>query len=84
MVSYVGGPSYSQDAIVLLENGYCGSWEDRGDWAYDYLNDTGALDAMPENLRCYFDFDSFARDCELNGDILTFDVDGRVAIFWAR
>nr|WP_296763882.1 antirestriction protein ArdA [Rhodococcus sp. (in: high G+C Gram-positive bacteria)] len=32
------------------------------DYAYDYIEDTGMLDAMPETLRSYFDYEAFARD----------------------
>lgn len=39
------------------------------DWADDYIESTGMLNDMPENLRIYFDSERFARDCELGGDI---------------
>ena len=37
---------------------------------------------MPEDLRCYFDFEAYARDMEYNGDIWTVGAtDGGVHIF---
>ena len=42
-------------------------------YAEDYLESTGMLDQMPENLRYYFDVDAFARDLVLGGDITEID-----------
>lgn len=36
-------------------------------YAEDFLNDTGALESIPEDLRRYFDFNAYARDMEANG-----------------
>lgn len=38
------------------------------DWARDYLEDTASLEALG-TLACYFDYEAFARDCLINGDI---------------
>ena len=49
------------------------------------MEDTGQLDALPENIRRYFDFEAFARDAELGGDILAIEAsDGQVHVFWSR
>lgn len=45
------------------------------EYAISYLEDTGLLDQIPENLRYYFDTESFARDLELNGDIASLEAD---------
>ncbi|MEQ9087087.1 MAG: antirestriction protein ArdA [Pontimonas sp.] len=45
-------------------------------YAEEYLESTGLLDQMPENLRFYFDVDAFARDLQLGGDITEIDIDG--------
>jgi len=45
------------------------------EYAESYIGDTGLLDEMPENLRCYFDTESFARDLLLGGDIAELEVD---------
>ena len=37
------------------------------DIAYNYVNNCGLLDTMPENLRYYFDYEALGRDMELNG-----------------
>jgi antirestriction protein len=40
------------------------------EWAEEYLEDTGAFTDVPETLRRYFDFEAYARDCELGGDVM--------------
>ena len=61
---------------------YAGTWDNKEDWAEQYLSDTGALAGLPENLKYYFNYEAFARDCELNGD-MTFaeDSSGNVHAF---
>jgi hypothetical protein len=39
------------------------------DYAHEYIEDTCALEDMPEPLRYYFDFEAFARDMVLGGDV---------------
>jgi len=38
-------------------------------FAEDHLEDTGLIDLIPENLRYYFDYELFARDLVMSGDI---------------
>jgi antirestriction protein len=45
-------------------------------YAEDYLESTGMLDQMPENLRCYVDVDAFARDLLMGSDITEIDING--------
>jgi len=52
------------------------------EYAESYLEDTGLLDQIPENLRFYFDTDSFARDMVLNGDIIELSFEGTSYIVW--
>ncbi|MBL4617758.1 MAG: antirestriction protein ArdA [Robiginitomaculum sp.] len=56
------------DDVILFEGSVL-------DYAISYLEDTGLLDQIPENLRYYFDTESFARDLERNGDIASLEVD---------
>ena len=39
------------------------------EYAESYIEDTGLLEQIPENLRFYFDSEAFARDMLLGGDI---------------
>lgn len=54
-----------KDDIISYSD--CSSMEDI---AYYYIEETGVLNALPENLRYYFDYASFGRDMELEGNFL--------------
>jgi antirestriction protein len=45
-----------------FESKYLGEWETEEHFAEDNLNDTNALGTMPEELKGYFDIQSYARD----------------------
>lgn len=44
------------------QDAFCGQFESDEDFARDMLDNTGGLDAIPDNLRHYFDYEMFARD----------------------
>lgn len=46
------------------------------EYAESYIEDTGLLNEIPENLRYYFDTQAFARDMLINGDISEIVVGG--------
>ncbi len=52
------------------------------EYAEQYIDDTGMLDQMPENVRFYFDTASFARDLVISGDITEVEIDGTNYIAW--
>lgn len=35
-----------------------------------YADETGLLDSIPDDLRCYFDFEAYGRDMEINGSFV--------------
>jgi antirestriction protein len=45
-----------------VEDSYLGEFSSDTDFAEDYLDNTGDLAQIPENLRWYFDYEAFARD----------------------
>lgn len=47
------------------------------DYARAYLEDTGLLSDVPENLRTYFDTHAFARDMVLPVGVYEIEIDGR-------
>ena len=51
--------SWDGDAF---ESAYMGRYDSEEEYAQQYIDDTGLLDSVPENLRYYFDVKSFARD----------------------
>lgn len=54
------------DAIADADHGV---WDSPADWAEDFLESTGALAEVPAYLRSYIDFEAYARDAELGGDM---------------
>jgi antirestriction protein len=60
---------------------YQGQFDSAEDWAENFLEETGALAEIPENLRYYFDFAAYARDARLGGDMAFIDHAGRVWVF---
>lgn len=64
-----------QEAIDKLNNDgtiYNGSV---ADYAYDFINDYGTIDCLPENIQRYFDHEAFAHDLELSGEVTEFSYD---------
>ncbi len=44
------------------------------EYAQEYIEDSGLLDSMPENLQYYFDVEAYARDMVLSGDITEVEI----------
>lgn len=85
LVSHFGGLSYLDEAVRHMEENYQGTHDSLEAWAEQYLEDTGALSEVPESLRNYIDFEAWARDAELGGDIFGLtDSDGTLHVFWSR
>ena len=59
---------------------YAGKFDSLTEWAENFLEDTGQLNEIPERLRYYFDYEAYARDARLNGDIWIDDDTGHT--FW--
>lgn len=60
-----------------FENAYLGPYESMLDYAYEYTESTGMLDAMPDNLKVYFDYEKFAHD-------LSFDITDENGYFFSK
>lgn len=75
----------AREAIEHLNDNYQGDYDSFSDWAYSFLLECGDLEAIPESLRDYFDFDAYGRDEEINGTIATFEASGRrIYVLWNR
>lgn len=61
---------------------YQGTHDTEAAWAEQFLEDTGGLSEIPENLRYYFDFDAYARDARLNGDVTFIRGSEGLHVFW--
>lgn len=53
-----------------FQDRYHGKYESWKDMATEFLEETGELDKIPDNLRYYFDYEAYARDIRLNGDMV--------------
>lgn len=51
-----------KEALKNFEDAYCGEYKSEIDYAYEFIDSTGMLDSMPENMQCYFDYERFSRD----------------------
>lgn len=67
-----------------FEESYRGEYESLEDFAVEFLDETGQLDAIPENLRYYFDYEKFANDLVRGGDISTAEAPNyHTYVFWS-
>jgi antirestriction protein len=57
-------------AIETALECYEGEHESAEDWARDFWEHTGMVNEIPEQLQNYIDYEQFARDCRLGGDMV--------------
>lgn len=72
-VAYVRhvGESYcasagAQTTREAFDSSYMGEWTSQEAWAWEDIESHGRLNAMPEDLRGYFDIEAYARDLFIN------------------
>jgi antirestriction protein len=63
---------------------FAGKFDSESDWAANFLEDTGGLEGVPEHLRNYIDYEAYARDARLGGDMTFVRHDGDVWAFQSR
>lgn len=63
-------------SIQAALDSYDGEHESESDWARDFWEQTGMVSQLPAFAQNYIDYEQFARDCRLGGDI-TFVETGR-------
>lgn len=73
--------NHSSASLEDFRDAYQGTFRSLEEWAYDYMDNTGLLSDLPENLQRYFDYEAYGRDCEMGGDIWTANVSNGVAVF---
>lgn len=67
-----------EDAIEHVNNGdyfVFSDCNDMSDVAYQYIDETGVLNNVPEQLQNYFDYEAYGRDMELEGTFYSVDND---------
>lgn len=75
----VSGDGSSDD----FEERYQGEYDTAAAWAESFLEESGQLERIPEELRTYFDFEAYARDARLGGDVSFVRVDGQLHVFFS-
>ena len=71
----------SDGDIEQAREAFEGKYKDEEDWAYEFMESTGMLSQIPENLRNYFDYEAFARDARYGGDITFVEHQGETWAF---
>lgn len=68
------------DAKKAAEDSYVGSYSSLADYAQEITEETTTI---PESLRYYIDYESMAKDMEINGDVFTIEAGyQQVHVFW--
>ena len=52
--------------IDNISDAYAGHFDSNTDLAYDYVENTGLFDGVPESICMYFDHESFGRDLAMD------------------
>lgn len=75
----------STGTIEAARSDFCGFFRSPAEWAEEHLEDTGALENLPDNLKGYFNYEDWARDQALSGYMTHTEVHhGKWAIFHNR
>lgn len=72
----------STTSIEKIRDAYIGSFNGAGELGLHLLYESGQLDHVPENLRPYFDFESYAGDAMLGGDLWWIQCGTELHAFW--
>lgn len=75
---------HPKQAIDRYRDKYAGTFDTLENWAVEHLQDTGAMENIPEYFQNYFDYQSYARDAELNGDIYSIGLNGETHVFYSN
>lgn len=57
------------DTVKDVQECFIGEFVSLTHLAEHLCEESGTLCKMPENLRCYFDFEKYGRDLQLGGDV---------------
>lgn len=60
---------------------FMGTADNKADWAAQWLDDTGALAEVPAWARNYFDYEAYARDAEMGGEVTFARHNGTLWVF---
>ena len=71
-------------SIECIKEAYYGTWDSAEEWAENWLNDSGLLSEVPEALQHYIDFEAYARDARMGGDVVFVDNGYRSVMVFAN
>ena len=70
------------DTLSRFEDLYRGEYDDEEEYARVSLEDNGEINAIPEYLRHYFDYEAYARDLFMS-DVYSLDnPNGGIFVYW--
>lgn len=72
----------ADDIREALSERYRGVYDTKADFAADLIDECGDLQNVPDSLARYFDYESYARDLELGGDVSFVRNSGGLHVFW--
>ncbi|MCL2646958.1 MAG: antirestriction protein ArdA [Phycisphaerales bacterium] len=86
LASHFGGTSGIADARRYMEEGYQGEYDSLEDYAHELTEECcgDVLKTLPDFIRHNIDWEAIAHDMDLNGDVITFEIDGRTHVFNAH
>lgn len=67
--------------LEQAQEAFAGKFSSEADWAEQFWEDAGYISEVPESLRFYIDYEKYARDCRLNGDVNFVEHEGDVWVF---
>ena len=73
------GRDHVDEAVRAMDESYAGAFDSLAEWAEQFAEDTGPPDCGPYTN--YIDWERFAHDAELGGDIFTIESGGKVHVF---
>lgn len=80
LVAHFGSGTTIEDAKEFLENNYQGTHKDVGEYAEYITQETGEV--IPKHLQYYINWDQMGRDMEMNGEILTIELQDGLHVFF--
>lgn len=86
LLEYLGGTSSVDEARRYMEEGYRGEWDSLTDYAQELIEDcySDVLKGLPDFIKYHIDYEGIARDMDLNGDVLSFECEGKTHVFDAQ
>lgn len=74
----------SSGTIEQAQEAYAGTFNDEADWAENWWEDSGMLSEVPDSARGYINYEAYARDCRLGGDMHFVHHEGKCWAFHNR